>query len=305
MHNKKLVLGLTALLAVVALVVGWFVAGSASAATVKAATRVTSFNASPEPIASGDDLTIAGKLERKSTTWVPLTSSSVSIQRKLTGGKYLAYKTVTTDGLGAFKLVLPVNVSASYRAVYAGSSKYASFTGVGDNVQVAATKIVASTQVVNWPDTDAANGVWAKDHFKRTLTVTRGAKVAGGYSYAWSVVDEGGFVSGHNVPSPNTPAVLLHGVVRGSFDGGMHGSFVANTRYLTAANVPVSEDAEVDGKVATSSEWAKLALPTGVVVSTWDPAVYSWVYEAPGTCETFTQATEGNAGNILGINACE
>lgn len=304
MHNKKLA-GITAVIAFLALLIGWTLAGSAGAAEVRSTTRVVSFNAGPEPIVAGDNLTISGKLERKASTWLPVVNVPVQIQRKLPGKYYAPYKSTTTNGLGVVKLVVPVSVSASYRMFYAGNTKLLPTASTGDNVQLAPKSITAVTKVVNWPDTDTAGGIWAKDHFSRTVTVTRGAKVPAGYTYSFVLTDVGGFVSGKNVPSPNAPAVNLHGVVRGSFDGGLSGSFVANTRYLSAANVPATEDG-ADGKVASSSEWGKLALPTGVVVHSWDAsATYSWVYEAPGTCETFTQANDGNVGNLLGLNNCD
>jgi hypothetical protein len=281
-------------------------------------TQLDNTNGTPEPVGKGDSISVKSRLTTTAGTAVP--NRVVVLQRKLEGGSYAAYKNVTTDGTGALNTTVLMNETASWRYKFAGDSKYTSAVAVGDNVVVNPVTATAVTQVTNWPDTAVDGTIWAKDAFKRTLTIKRTAVVkspwCGGvkpdcWMWEFKVVDDGSFKSSADASAPNGPVgEHLHGVMKGSFDGGLAGHFVSRSRYLIPANVPATEDGD-DGKVATSGLWGTLALPSGSVVfndlgdeGQGNTDEYSWGYVAPTTCESFVQSDSGNSGNILGINAC-
>lgn len=263
------------------------------------------FNATPEPLAVGDVLSLKGRLERQSGSWGLFANQPLVVERRLTGGTYKPFKNVTSDVNGDVNTTVSATATASWRLVFKGNATNKASTSKSDNVIVGQKNVTKTTLVTQWPDSAVGGGNWAHDAFARKLVITRGAAVTGGWKYSFTLTDVGTFKSGLDAPAPNGGG-NLHGIIRGSFNGGLKGSFVANTRVLDAANVPANEDGEVDGQISSSSQWGKLALPTGISFTDLTTDDWGWTYKAtaPDTCETFSQINSVYTGNLTGVNAC-
>ncbi|MFI6320510.1 hypothetical protein ACIBG8_23450 [Nonomuraea sp. NPDC050556] len=100
---------------------------------VQLATKLT-FDASPEPVRKGGKLHARGTLR---AGYVDLAGRQVKIQFARSGSStYRTMATVTMTALGGFDRVLKAKDDGRWRAVYTGTSAYASAVSAGDYVNV-------------------------------------------------------------------------------------------------------------------------------------------------------------------------
>jgi hypothetical protein len=206
-----------------------------------------------------------------------------------------------------------------------------------------ATFSVTGTTAITGRD-DSGNGTgnctasantdcWAADSFSRVMTVTRNGAVPAGdcgsaavrcWLYTATLADSGSFatVPGAQTPNqactepnggPSCAGLLISGTVDGTLSGGGKMEFYADTA-PTTTGVPATatKNAPTD-----TSDWYKLFFPagtnfglTGASQAPW--TTWSWTYNAPNTCEQWTDSMADNAGdgtyasdgNIAGINQC-
>lgn len=177
------------------------------------------------------------------------------------------------------------------------------------------------------PDS-GGNGNWASDNITRDVTVTRHGAVpasdcGSGATQCWfytaTVGDTGTFttISGAYTPNQGGSAAgkTISGIVTGSLTGGGDQEFYADQ----AAPVTPTKTAYTGSAPTDTSDWYKLFFPStanyGLAPATsagqpWTS--WSWSYDAPKTCETWTdsfadsdgQGTGAGQGNITGVNAC-
>jgi hypothetical protein len=168
--------------------------------------------------------------------------------------------------------------------------------------------VTADTMVTGRDDTATDGSVWAKDSMTRTLTVVRqhaaeAAKCGAGAVKCWfytgTIKDNGTFTTldGAHGPNSTTP---ISGIVNGTVNGVYEIEFYANSDVPNSTHV----DSTVTGSSPSTSNWMKLAFPTGTQFAGFNGLDYTWVYTAPNTCETHTQTTAANTGDILGKNLC-
>lgn len=96
-------------------------------------------NATPEPVAKGQTLTVTGKLTQadwKTHTYVGQAGRTVALQFRPVGGSYQTVKTVKTGTGGALKTTVTANADGSWRWHYAGTSTTRPAVAVGDGVDV-------------------------------------------------------------------------------------------------------------------------------------------------------------------------
>ncbi|GLF99547.1 HtaA domain-containing protein [Streptomyces yaizuensis] len=102
--------------------------------------RLTSFNAAPEPVAKGEKLTVTGTLQTMGSTddtWRPLARTSLVIESRPTGGKtWSRAATVTTGTKGTFSAKVTTTKDSDWRARYAGTADRAASVSSTDNVDV-------------------------------------------------------------------------------------------------------------------------------------------------------------------------
>jgi hypothetical protein len=175
---------------------------------------------------------------------------------------------------------------------------------------------------------------WARDNITRTVTVTRhaevpatdcGASATQCWFYTDTISDTGNFTTVTGAQTPNQECtepngtscagLVISGTVTGSLSGGGDQEFYAdNPTPAAPATLSYSGDAPTD-----TSDWYKLFFPAstnfGLAPATSAGApwtTWSWSYDAPATCETWTDAynngdgdgTYAADGNIAGINEC-
>ncbi|GAB2815791.1 hypothetical protein GCM10027176_20560 [Actinoallomurus bryophytorum] len=100
-------------------------------------TAISGFNASPEPIAKGRRLTVAGTLKRDTTAWKAFSGQSVKIYFAAKGATSWTYEgTAKTSSTGHFSHTFTAAKDGTWRAIYAGSTTYVTVTGPGDYVDV-------------------------------------------------------------------------------------------------------------------------------------------------------------------------
>lgn len=168
--------------------------------------------------------------------------------------------------------------------------------------------VTADTMVTGRPDTATDATVWANDSMTRTLTVVRqhatkasdcGAGAVKCYFYTGTIKDNGTFTTVAGAHGPNS-ATPISGVVNGNVNGVYEIEFYATSDLPNSSNV----DSTVSGSSPSTSNWMKMAFPAGTQFNGFTGVDYKWVYTAPATCETHTQQTSGNSGDILGVNHC-
>lgn len=194
--------------------------------------------------------------------------------------------------------------------------------------------VTAVTSLTGRPDS-GNDGNWADDDLTRTASVTRHGSVAStdcgsGAAQCWfytaTVSDSGSFqtIAGAFTPNQdcteandngaNCSGLAISGTVDGSISGGGTLEFYATSDSPSASGVPTS-----DGGTAPTgtSDWYKLFFPAGTGFGLTTNAnapwtAWSWSYNAPATCETWTDSYsngDGNGtfaadGNIAGVNQC-
>jgi hypothetical protein len=153
------------------------------------------------------------------------------------------------------------------------------------------TNVTAQTQLRNWPDTGGAGDVWALDNFTRTLSVTVEDQVnnshCGGapacYAVFGTISDNGTSVpqDGQAAPNNSTPATIIaKNITQIVTTGTASFQFYATSAAIDAKNVPATDDAKVQGKLASTTDWGELAFPAGTKF--FGPALtaYDWNYSA-------------------------
>ena len=104
---------------------------------VRYRTRVTSFNASPEPVSKGKTITVGGGLQRYTTAWKAYSGQSVKIYFAATGATTWTYEgAAKTSSTGHFSHGFKAAKDGTWRVTYAGNSTYLAVTGSGDYVDV-------------------------------------------------------------------------------------------------------------------------------------------------------------------------
>ena len=181
-------------------------------------------------------------------------------------------------------------------------------------------------------DASGNGGNWAVDTLTRTATVTRrgavpsgdcGASATACWFYTATISDSGSFSNDAGVLTPNQACtepsgtscagLKISGTVTGSFSGGGTQEFYADSDSPSASTVPTT----VSGDSPTDTNWYQQFFPAGTTFGlTSNPnapwTAWSWTYNAPKTCEIWTDAYnngDGNGtyaadGNIAGINQC-
>jgi hypothetical protein len=182
--------------------------------------------------------------------------------------------------------------------------------------------VTASAQTDITNDADSGNnGNWAVDTLTRQMTVTRhGAAPAadcGGtatngvttcYFYTALMTDEGSFTTDSGAKSPNA-GVTINGVLTGSITGGSSYEFYASSGSPDGTLVPSTLDATSSG--TNSSDWPERFFPSTVTFGGMNEINWNYTYDAPATCETWTDAfnngggSSSSAGDITGVNACK
>jgi hypothetical protein len=155
----------------------------------------------------------------------------------------------------------------------------------------AVTNMTAQTQLRNWPDTGGAGDVWALDNFTRTLSVTVENQVnnshCGGaaacYAVFGTISDNGTSVpqDGQAAPNNSAPATITaKNITQIVTTGTASFQFYATSAAIDAKNVPATDDAKVQGKLASTTDWGELAFPAGTKF--FGPALtaYDWNYSA-------------------------
>lgn len=97
------------------------------------------FNASPEPVRKGRNITIKGRLLVANWThekYTPPASRTVSIQFRTSTGSYATVKRATTRSDGWLVTTVTAQRTGYWRVVYSGDSVTGSAVATGDNVKV-------------------------------------------------------------------------------------------------------------------------------------------------------------------------
>ncbi|MER7922284.1 hypothetical protein ABTY96_04000 [Streptomyces sp. NPDC096057] len=104
----------------------------------RAVTRITGFNASPEPIRKGRTLTVTGTLQRPNgSTWTGVSGQHVTIRFRAAGAKTsTAMATATTGKDGKFTLTFTAKQDGTWNAAYTATSAFLNSTSAGDYVDV-------------------------------------------------------------------------------------------------------------------------------------------------------------------------
>ncbi|MFD8308162.1 hypothetical protein ACFV29_38395 [Streptomyces sp. NPDC059690] len=106
---------------------------------LKRAAKVT-MNATPEPVATGAKITVAGKVSRANWStkkYGPYGGRTVTLQFKEKGtGSYEAVKKVTANSSGALKTTATASADGSWRWVYGGNDTTGAATSGADYVDV-------------------------------------------------------------------------------------------------------------------------------------------------------------------------
>ncbi|GAB2815782.1 hypothetical protein GCM10027176_20550 [Actinoallomurus bryophytorum] len=100
-------------------------------------TRVTSFNASPEPVSKRKTITVGGNLQRYTTAWKAYSGQSVKVYFAAKGATTWTYEgAAKTNSTGHFSHGFKAAKDGTWRMTYAGNSSYLALTGSGDYVDV-------------------------------------------------------------------------------------------------------------------------------------------------------------------------
>ncbi|TKA09581.1 hypothetical protein [Actinacidiphila oryziradicis] len=104
----------------------------------RSVTRITGFNASPEPVRKGGTLTVTGNLQRQNgSSWTSLSGQRVAIYFRVPGAKDgTRMATATTGNGGKFTVKLTAKQDGTWSATYAATSQYLNTTSAGDYVDV-------------------------------------------------------------------------------------------------------------------------------------------------------------------------
>lgn len=98
-------------------------------------TRVSGFNAAPEPVRKGHTITVSGYLQHQ--PWKAYAKQTVKIYFEAKGAKKWTYEgKATTDKKGRFTHGFKAAKDGTWRAVFAGNATYLPVTGSGDYVDV-------------------------------------------------------------------------------------------------------------------------------------------------------------------------
>lgn len=117
---------------------------SATAATspavhlTRAVTRITGFNASPEPVRKGSTITVTGVLQRRSgATWSGVSGQTVTVWFRVHGGTTAVHKaTVKTGTGGRFTVHFTAAQDGTWYSRYTATSAYLNSASSGDYVDV-------------------------------------------------------------------------------------------------------------------------------------------------------------------------
>ncbi|MGW2278834.1 hypothetical protein [Streptomyces sp. NPDC001770] len=117
---------------------------NATAATIgtvhltRAVTRITGFNASPEPVRKGRILTATGILQRPNgSSWTAVAGQRVTIRFRRAGtAANTTMATVTTDKNGKFTAKFTAKQDGTWSTAYTATSAYLNTTSAGDYVDV-------------------------------------------------------------------------------------------------------------------------------------------------------------------------
>jgi hypothetical protein len=181
--------------------------------------------------------------------------------------------------------------------------------------------VTASAQTDITNDADSGNnGNWAVDTLTRQMTVTRhaaapasdcGGTATNGVTACWFytalMTDEGSFTTDSGAKSPNA-GVTINGVLSGGINGGSSYEFYASSGSPDGTLVPATLDASTSG--TNSSDWPERFFAPGTSFGDVNEINWSYTYNAPKTCETWTDAfnngggSSSSAGDITGVNAC-
>lgn len=181
--------------------------------------------------------------------------------------------------------------------------------------------VTASAQTDITNDADSGNnGNWALDTLTRQMTVTRHGQAAvsncggtatngitGCWYYTALLTDSGSFTTDSGAKSPQA-GVTINGVLSGEITGGSSFEFYAASGAPDGTLVPASLDASTAG--TDSSDWPERFFPAGTAFGDVNEINWSYTYNAPATCETWTDAfdnTDGSLaadGDITGVNSC-
>lgn len=108
--------------------------------TIKAATSLTTADATPEPVAKGKVVTVTGTLTRAdfdTGTYKPYAAQTVTLQWiKRSTTAWTAVKTAKTDAAGKLKVTATATADGSYRFTYGGNATSNLYTGPADYVDV-------------------------------------------------------------------------------------------------------------------------------------------------------------------------
>ncbi|WP_026412482.1 carboxypeptidase regulatory-like domain-containing protein [Actinomadura oligospora] len=101
------------------------------------ATRISSFNASPEPVRKGRTLTVKGRVTKQVGTWKAGAGATLTVYFKPSGSsKWKAMGTAKADRNGWFTKNFKASADGTWAAAYAGSSTYLGVWSAGDYVDV-------------------------------------------------------------------------------------------------------------------------------------------------------------------------
>ncbi|MFJ5970104.1 calcium-binding protein [Streptomyces sp. NPDC093060] len=111
---------------------------SSATMKIKRYAKLTTTQATPEPVAKGKTLTVTGALTRadwNTNTYTGFAAQKVALQFKKSGAStYTTVKTVTTDSAGKLKTTTTANASGTWRWHFAGTGTTSSATAAGDGV---------------------------------------------------------------------------------------------------------------------------------------------------------------------------
>lgn len=224
-----------------------------------------------------------------------------------------------TVQLGTGDVVDVAYVGAGTVAIVADLGGY--YQPTADTLPVVPQAVTASatTLITNDQDSGFADN-WAVDTLTRQMTVTRHGAVAvsdcGGtstngvtscYYYTAIMTDAGSFTTIKSADSPNA-GTPINGVLSGSIQGGSSYEFYASSGAPDGTLVTGSLDAGSSG--TDSSHWPTRFFPKGTSFGGVNEINWSYVYNTPTTCETWTDAYNngdghGNGdGDITGVNQC-
>jgi hypothetical protein len=185
-----------------------------------------------------------------------------------------------------------------------------------------ATPVTATATTSITGDQDSgAHGDWATDTLTRSMTVTKHGAAAvadcGGnatngitscYYYTAAMTDTGSFITLAGAKSPQAGADI-NGTLAGSVSGGSDYEFYATSASPSAADVPATLDASVNG--TDSSNWPARFFSSDTKFGGMNEENWVYTYTAPTTCEQWVDAynngggSQAADGDIAGVNACK